>query len=742
MKIVSTHAVANSLEPNGIFDYRHVVRVEAGRVEACKYSKMTNPSVLRKESAIELTYGSFLLLWSPTLTATSYDVSQQLHTSLVYPLRSCNGSTIVICGLDTGLRIIWRGGRPFKTKPVESRHSNQSNGVTGSEIMVIDSDEEKDASTANMSGVEFEGQYPEIDPDEPYETILRTLDIPLPSVTHLSFPSVQVRTEGFSDQAHPPILRQRMVVAAACNDYSVVLVTLPLAPPLPTVRDLDSIGVQIVKLSGHTDLIASISITHTSVTGAVTARSRSRSKSGVTDEAQTDEKEWFFLIASSSATAGGLLLIHELGTSNDDLQYDSNMPVQRQYLRSGTGCKVSFNPSVCPSPRHSNLIVIFPSGVAKVYQCMPEQNVRNPRSRRSSVGTLDSGTSRASSRLPEGKFLVTLYAPFAPAPDKMFPPRKKVIDAGWVIGGAAILALLEDGCWGIWDLEGVLTDLPKSSDGFTSGENTQPAVISGEKLTQLSIKGRVSALSCPTTRGGDKENRPTKLAPMTPHTRKLKSDGLFSKPASSFPPQLGLGAVNEGGISVLPRGNGTRSVDESVLLFYGKQNIFIPSLCSYLQYQSQLKGDADAFDSSPALARPIAMTNISLPSQLAQTSISHLQPPSQPLSISRPPNLTFAMTSAPPDILVTTPYHLIFLCKTLAEPNSSDDHDVTDDSMSDDHQEDNDQSLLTRGELDIDAMDRILDGMSNRSRPGTGVDETPTRNRGMETNGRRIIGRA
>ena len=56
-----------------------------------------------------------------------YELPYRLHISKVYPLRSINGSAIVVCGHEHGISIVWRGGRPFKGLHTPARKKTPQN---------------------------------------------------------------------------------------------------------------------------------------------------------------------------------------------------------------------------------------------------------------------------------------------------------------------------------------------------------------------------------------------------------------------------------------------------------------------------------------------------------------------------------------------------------------------------------------------------------------------------------------
>ncbi|KKY23236.1 hypothetical protein UCRPC4_g02964 [Phaeomoniella chlamydospora] len=686
------------------------------------------PLALRRKGAIQLTY----------------DLPSGAGSTVVYPVLAPNGSTIIISGLDTGLRVTWRGGRPFKTQQ-QAGSKPVINGTTTSDAMVIDLDDEdtlQKPTDGKPAVAEFANEYDEIDPEEPYETILRTLDIPLSSVRDISIPNVPHDISQLPPGAYPPILTNNIVVAATCLDFSITLVSLPLVAPPMSVIAPEQAGLQIVKISGpqgHQDIPTSVALTHTidEVDSRIRSRSRSRGRQG--EEKAQDLKEWSFLVASTSPTAGGILLIHEVPICKEGIELDSTTPIQRQYLRSGTWCKVSFNPSVSPSHRHTNLLLVYPSGIVKVYQCIQEQS-RQSRSRRGSSGTMDSMTSKSSTQPFGGKFLVTLYSNFAKASGFGLESRKKILDAAWILGGAAIIALLHDGSWGIWDLEGIVPEVSSGSKAHSllQGQSSHPTVLNGRTLAQISIKGRITLSQ--ESKGYQEEEvteipqKPTKFAPATPHTRKIRSDGLFSKGTSRSSTSLRASNNLTGGICISPVAGRSNIPDESILLFYSKQNVCIPSLQSFLRAHAQ--DQTDAFEHSP-ISRPILITSLSLPTDIPQLSLSALPPSPLASLTSHQPSLAFAATPSVPDILVTTAHHLIFLCKPIEEPFPEADEAMAD--KSDDAERarnsvafagEGDQLLLTHGELDIEGMSRILEGMNNRpGHPTDGIHGTPSKSK-------------
>ena len=112
------------------------------------------------------------------------------------------------------------------------------NGSSLEDAMVVDSDEDETAESAAPSVAEFELDEDETDPSEPYHKIIRCLDINCgTSIRHIALPHIPAYIQDSAPGAFPSILLSNLVVAAACNDGSIKLVTLPLLPPLPALDE-------------------------------------------------------------------------------------------------------------------------------------------------------------------------------------------------------------------------------------------------------------------------------------------------------------------------------------------------------------------------------------------------------------------------------------------------------------------------------------------------------------------------
>jgi len=605
--------------------------------------------------------------------------------------------------------------------------------------MVIDLDDDEPAPAKLVpKSAEFEDEDEEITPSQPYLKILRSIDISLGTgARHLAIPQIPSHASQAPPGAYPPIYSTHVVVAVACDDCSVRLVSLPLTPPAPDLKDPASWGVHITKVgpTSHQDLLSSITITHTNPpvdsddeVDKSKPRSRSRSRSGNMAATAADSKSgqvWCVLIASTSPTAGGLLLVHQLPLTSDHALAtlpESHSLLQRQHFRSPlSASRIYFNPSPYPAERHSNILITFPdSGCVKVFQALPDSSSAYSRGRRGSAATMDSTTSSSRS-LPvsatrPGKLLLTLYTGFVESSESVPPARRKrILDAAWVLGGRAVLVLLEDGEWGVWDIEGAGPPSTLNQNLFRGQDNV--CGIQGGAWTRFSFKGFVTSLADEAPRLQQAEAKDVKsgrLAPMTPHTRKVRSDGLFHGSASGTLSAATPSRFTQGCISVTENWTANPSstatpMNESILLSLGNTNLSIPSLLSLWRAESNGKGSLD----SSGILRPSPFTALQLGGE-QQRSIAALPQPSN-TSLSAPFGPRSGRST---DVLISTDNRLIMLVSPISEPLIS--TPVSQGTGLVSANADTDQLLLSQGDLDIDGMDRILDSMSNGNSKATG----------------------
>lgn len=656
----------------------------------------------------------------------SYKLPHYIHASAVYPVRSPNGSRIIIYGHEQGLRIIWYGGRPYK-KPASSNASAKVNGTSKDEPMVIDLSDDDEPAPSATEAAEFEEKDDEVDPAEPYRDVLRYIDIELAtSATHIAVPYVSPVQDSSPSDSHASLLSSHLVVAVACADVTIRLISLPLAPPAQSSNEPQTWGMQVVQIpasGGHQDFITSIAITdfaeeHVDEAGGDRNKSRSRSGARIASKSSKPRTgpEWSFLIASTSCTGSGLLLIHRINLTDEntfDQSSDGVFPAQRQLLRSPLcACRLSFNPCPHPADRASDLLITLPdSGCVKVYQVIPQSS--HARGRTGSGATIESTTSSAGSARgsskQQGKFLVTLYSAFlAPSESQPFGRRKRPLAASWVLGGRAILALFENGDWGIWDLEAAGPPSAAQNQNLLQGQSSVSGVQGGAQAA-FTIKGSIvphKSASENTTIVKANSSDTGALAPMTPHTRKTRSDRLFEGREADSMALTEKVALSRGsiGITELPQTSVTQSskfTDESVLLTYGESSHHLPSLLTF--WRSEVSGKR-TFGASSVL-KP----NLLAPLRLGGQPIKSIfQLPIEPAGSATEGILTI------PEILAATDHTLVLLLSPLAEestPQEESKHSFA--ARLPGTSTNTNELLLERGELGIDGLDHMLNDMTN-----------------------------
>ena len=574
--------------------------------------------------------------------------------------------------------------------------------------MLIDSDEE----APYQDNPDFEEDDGDFDVSEPYEPIIQMLDLPLGvEVLHLAFPHLPAHAQRSGLDSLPVLFSQKLVLAVACSDSSVRVILIPLLPPSPQgknrpdLRDKASnleagksvFGEQMILLSNgttHRSIPKGVSISMTSTPpedldedevsgqspdlGRNVSRSASRSRS----THRLGDYQWDLLIASHSADLSGLLLIHRIPilAGEAGLSPDLHIPWRTQYLVSPT-VSVHFNSALYPASRHSQLLIAEAKGVVRILDCLPQ------------------------SKAAESSWCLSLYTDFETLQGST-SRRKLVLDAQWVLGGKAILALLADGKWGVWDLENAG---PKPTEGANPPRNT-----SIESLTKFALEGWVGdSLKSRTllkSSSAKTENR-SKLAPMTPGTRKMKQQALFTESTSQ--PD---GPVR-GGLSVSPvkDASNSRADDEAVLAWHGSTIAVIPSL--FIHWQNKARGSGNLFGKG-AKGEPRMISNIQLGGESCKKA--SLMPSHHPSGSAKD-------EATPPEILVTGDHRLVIVAPPLVEPQ------VPFPPPSPLLSSTTDQQLLSRGDLDVNGMDRLLAGMSDST--------TPTRNSRslFRTNGKNLL---
>lgn len=620
---------------------------------------------------------------------------------MVYPHPSPNGSTVIVCGHQQGLSILWKGGRPFESQRTDSRPVN---GVSNDIIMVIDSEDEAPENDYKDTTI-FEPEESERKPSQPQDPIIQSLDLPLgTAVLHLSFPHLPPESQDSTMRSLPKILSERILIAMTCSDFTIRLLTVPLLPPSPARKmragsecrvlketsALGYFGEQIIVLpaeNGHQSIPKGVSITITGSpqqdyeNGSIGAEDvgDTQAPGGTNTTSQAHSKllpertsnKWHFLIASHSADLSGLLLIHRIAVTADGAKLNNNstlhhIPWQIQYL-SSPAISIWFNSSLYPAPRHSQLLLAEATGSVRIFDCFSQRN-----------------------QVLEGSWLVALYPPFQTSSDSTSNiSRKLIIAAEWCLAGKAVIVLLCDGEWGLWDLGNVG---PKSKNELKAHEG-----ISGGLVTAFTLSGWANSLNAskyPVNKSSTTSQKSRGLVPMTPGTRKMRQENLFAGPTNQ-PTGLLPGGLS---VSSTCKASIDKAEDESVLIWHGSSIVILDSLITY--WQSAVRGVGNLFgsDTRGQLKR---MSSASLGgevwNQLSIFSNSYLYG-------------ARSSSSNQKEILVTGERKITIVACPVAESSAQALSIQSAISPS------ADQNLLVMGELGVNGMDRILSHMSNGPR--------------------------
>jgi hypothetical protein len=547
--------------------------------------------------------------------------------------------------------------------------------------MIIDSDEEAEPEPVqDEPAYEFSLEESEVDPAAPYEEILRQIDIPLGSrVLDVAVPRVLPEEARSPLDPFPPILRNTIVVSVVCSDLSTKVVTLPLVPPHPVQTDPKSWLIQTLTVNGattHQDIPRGVSLTFTCHEFEEEQDQRkSRGRFG-------NFGKWDLLVATHSAEGCGALLLHRIPIRESSGSFrllDEEIISQRRLLPAPAQT-IAFNPSTWPSIRHANLLVAFHSGCVKIYSCFSVKKASRP-TRRASMPQEENEIIDA-----EGRWLITLYPGFEQGPAGI-PRRKTIIDADWVLGGRAVMVLLEDGEWGVWDIEG-------AGPGAAKGplhRQTSIQGVTGGSLTAYAVCGRI--MTPLSNSNSETEQRP-RFAPMTPSTRRVREDGLLKGSMSTASPS------HRGQISILQTNPSSDVLpDESILLRHGRQSAIITSLLSLWRNAVKSTGTFDASNR----CRLSPFQDVNLMGQNFQ-AIGHLPAPAR--RSRQADKQSF-------DVLVAAEYQLTILAPRLKES----DHGESQPIVKQEETDETDQLMLRRGELDVEGMGRLLNGMAGGSAP-------------------------
>lgn len=641
------------------------------------------------------------------LAQLRYELPHRLYDAKVYPVKAPNGSTILLYGHESGVGILWRGGRPLKKSAPAQRAPSKVpppkvNGTSSDAIMIIDSDDDEPAKTAPQPPpeAEFEDDDEELDPDLPYPSFVQQLRLALNTqVVHIAVPHIPAVSALRPADTVPEIFSKKIVFAVACADHSVRVISLPLTPPSEAAKESplsakSQWGEEVVRVPthvGHQSIPRGITMTWTSraepsfdersedemeVDGdedaeATPGRRKSRRKQSRSRSARRHGSQgWDLLVASHSAEVGGLLKIWRFEVAETSVTARSPFTAYQALTLRTPATKIAFNSAQYPKRRHSQLLITDISGIARIYDTFA------PPSRKR----------RAGADPEPGGYVALFRTTFEPSQSNILNPpvlakRKSIIDAAWASDGQSIVTLLADGEWGIWDVGRTGPRPPSDPSAFS---------IRGFLPASEADRSESSGASSP-----KKRNSGNSLVPMTPNTRRKKEESLFQGTSSSS------AIPSRGGIAIasLPPSNGG-TPEDSMIVWYGADVYRIPNL---EQFWSRIASGATSSLSKPAISK---IHGLSLFGE-AITFVDQFDTTAKE-----------ARMAIPRDVLISTDRRLI-ITTSATRPFARDLNAAFEKDEAEEEQARRaDQALLAEGELDLGGMDRLLEDMEGSGSGG------------------------
>ena len=453
----------------------------------------------------------------------SYDLPHRLHAAKVYPLTAPDASTVIVYGHENGVRVIWRHSSRAQERreAVELHHADPVHIV--------------DVSTGGSEA-------------------LRIAFPPLPSELNHDTKNI------------PKLLFEKIVIAVACSDCNIRIVSLPLLPP-----QSQNAPDQVLLVSGehgHQSLPNCIAVTFTphlspgGTNGTKGTANHPLKQTTSYPEAGSSSNQssaqailsWDLLVASHSSDFSGRLIIHRLPCDQSTFEnFGIFCGPCDEYRLPSPAVSVSFSSALYPSPYHSRLLVAEGQGAIRIMQYTPQ--------------------------IANEPWLASLYTDFDSPSYAGLPRRKFVLDSRWLLGGKVIIVLMSSGEWGIWDIENAGPQVAKNilqTQNFT----VTSRLVSDSWVQVKAAKSTMSSMNTNSTTSG--------LAPMTPSTRTSRKVTLFS----STQQQLQRRSLR-GGISVIASSNvsSSRADDETVLFWHGTNIVTIPSFFAYWQNQVRSSGN-------------------------------------------------------------------------------------------------------------------------------------------------------
>lgn len=367
---------------------------------------------------------------------SSYECPHRLNITKVYPLQSPRGADIIISGYDDGLHILWRGGRPLSTASrtvtervndlsgTRTQHTEWNHPISIHKSPVTEDIPDKDKPR-------YEAEDEELDEDEPYPSFAQELKLSFGSpVLHLALPNIPQPSTTLQSRAQLPLLvKQRIVLAVACADASLRLITLPLTPPSASAKRNGRLGAQICDLSPSSSSSAmarDVALTWTNSSSLPAAEDQMDLDKPQQEASSANHEKLDLLVASSTSAHLETLTFYRIPIAFNDLTGgkipNSVNPFHAVPLSSLSQC-LRFSTAQYPSRQHSRLLIADVKGTLKIYDPLATKGRPSSRGTDASAepGAWISAFNTAF-QMPKGA--TSNYPGLA--------QRRKIVDVAWV----------------------------------------------------------------------------------------------------------------------------------------------------------------------------------------------------------------------------------------------------------------------------------------------------------------------
>lgn len=533
---------------------------------------------------------------SSSFSQLTYDLPHaHVYTSKFYPRslasRPTTLSEILVYGHESGITVLWRASGGSKKTRKDSFLKSKApppppppHGDAGDDAMALDGGDDDDDAPNRRE--------PEEDVGEDGFACSYNIHLGTP-VHHISFPPASILPSDF--EAVVPagdgedeegdllkslpnsLLQKNILIAAACGDRAIRLITLPRAPPASSsAKKREHITVLGGGVTGHHDTISAISVSIVPTPSSAYSPARSPAVSLTASPSFNDPYSpphfdspngWDILLASSSADTTGIVYLWRI----------SLLPPARN-----SPLPVTFKPTSRPTP-----VFLHTPATSLSFNTAPTSISRRHHllvsDHKGAVRILDTQANA---------WLCSFYTPFSHTTDR----RKKVLDCAWCTGGRGIIVLCGGGEWGIWDLEGVLSRTDTATvTNFLVGGIVGETWFNNRKSTHATggygddgasdISGRspnsramsIASMATGTTAAARRRHLNSVRADMTGGAGLLNVTPI---PGSNFISTVV--SLNKGKSSTM---GGLQIADEIITLVFGATVLVLPSLRRFWQVE-------------------------------------------------------------------------------------------------------------------------------------------------------------